>query len=266
MKNIATRRYLAHANAKGMLCFVGAFVLLSTPHNGALAQGGMGGGMGRGGAQGAGPGGGPPPGGRPGRGGPPRPMKPVKRTALDKPVAGMFRNADGDKDGVVTLEELRATINARRDTLVSARFQRIDSNRDGALSLPEFLSWQQQMGSASLYEAQPIILNGGPIPENIMPDLDNDMVDQALRLLIEPLSANLIANANSNYDRGLSLDELLVFERARFDAADTDGDGELSMMELRDLEPDNADRGPGGPRRPGGPAALHPPCSAGAQC
>lgn len=196
-------------------------------------------------------------------GGPPREMKPIKRAAFDKPVIAMFRTADSDKDGLVTLEELRAAIDARRDTLIRARFQRVDANHDGSLSLAEFLRWQQQMGSASLYEAQPITLNGGPIPETITPELDDDMADQALRRLIEPLSATVIVNANSNYDRGLSLGELLVFERARFDAADTDDDGGLSMFELRNLESDKPGRGPGDPRGPGGFGAPGGPSPAG---
>jgi len=186
-------------------------------------------------------------------------MKPLKRTSFDKAVTGMFRAADTNRDGTVTLDELRAVVAARRETIIRARFERIDADHDGSLSLSEFVAWQQHMGSAASSEDQRIIDRGGPVSETIEPDLGDKPGDRMLGMLIEPLSALAIVNANANYDAGVSLEELLAYEGKRFDAADTDGDGELSMDELRGPPGRPGDRGPGGPpdRRgpnpPGGP-------------
>lgn len=216
---------------------LGAALTLAAP---ALAQMGPGGGGFPGGPGGRGG----PPGGGP-RGERPRMIKPIRRDQLDKAVTGMFRAADRNGDGLVTFEELKSVIEARRDARIKARFERIDTNHDGTISAAEFFAWQHDMGSLASSEHQPVAEMGGPVPESIAPELDDDMAGMALHRLIEPLSAMVIASANTNYDNGVSLDELFAYERKRFDAADTDHDGMLSMEELRNLEP--RDRGPGGP-------------------
>jgi len=221
---------------------------------GDMGGGGMGG-MGGGGMGGEGMEGGGRHGGRMGGamgGGMMRPgpiaMKPIKREKLDKPVTEMFRVADTDRDGFVTLAELQAVLAARRDTIIRARFDRIDTNHNKSIEPQEFITWQAGLGSAASSESEAMGDNG-PVPESIAPDLGKGDEDRALRLLIEPLNAVVIANANVNYDRGVSLDELLAYERKRFDAADADKDGWLTPEELRSLSP----RGRGGfGRRAGG--------------
>lgn len=214
----------------------------------ASAQGGMpgggtpGGGMGDG-AMGRGPGGGPERGG-PG-GGKPREMKPVRRDRLDKPVTAMFTAADTNRDGLITLEELRSVLESRRDTIIRARFDRIDSNGDRLIQPDEFITWQRAMGSAASSDRSRSMADGmGPVEESIAPPLEDSKNDQVLNMVIEPLSAMVIVNANSNYDTGLSLEELLAYERGRFDKADSDGDGALSAEEIRHLRPQRPDGRP----------------------
>lgn len=179
-------------------------------------------------------------------------MKPLKREKLDKVATAMFRSADTDRDGIVTLDEIRAIFGARRDTLIRARFEKVDANHDSNISLAEFLAWQQQMGSAALSEDQPVAARSGPVGEAIHPDLD-DGDSPFLAMLIEPLSTMTITNANTNYDAGMSLEELLAYEHKRFDAADLNSDGELSMEEAREMTRRGEGQGFGGPRGPGGP-------------
>ncbi|MFS2110336.1 EF-hand domain-containing protein [Sphingomonas sp. Sphisp140] len=234
----------------------GAALTMAAPAFAQMGPGGGGGGFPGGG--GGGPGGhgrGGPPGGPGGPGGGrPKMMKPVKREKLDKVTTEMFRIADKNGDGLVTFEELKSVIDTRRDARIKARFERIDSDHNGSISAAEFFAWQHDMGSVASSEHQPVAEIGGPVSESIAPDLDED--DMALRRLIEPLNAMVIVNANTNYDNGVSLDELLAYERKKFDAADADHDGMLTMEELRALEP--RDRGPGGPGGPGGPMGRPP--------
>jgi hypothetical protein len=242
-----------------------AFLTLSTA---AFAQGGMGGGMGGMGGDDMGGGmeGGGRRGGRYGGGGMegvggsgpmmrtgPAVMKPIKREKLDKPVTEMFRAADTDHDGMVTLAEFQALLAARRDTIIRARFDRIDTNHNKSIDPQEFIAWQTGLGSVASSD-QGAMGDNGPIAESLSPDLGKGDEDQALRVLIEPLNAVVIANANVNYDKGVSLEELLDYERKRFDGADVDKDGWLTPQELYALSP----RGRGGAGR-GGPGAGGPP-------
>lgn len=218
---------------------LGAALLLSS---GALiAQGGPPGGAD---GMGGGPPGGMPPGGaRPSR---PRDMNPIKRVTLDKVVTAMFREVDTNADGLTTIQELRAVIQTRRDAIIRKRFTTVDKDGSGSISPEEFLRWQNRMGSLAMLDAGALGNRSGPVTEAVHPRLGDDPEDQILAHLILPIDATLIAQANSNYDGGLSLDELLVHERARFDAADSDHDGSLSSDEMRSLMP----RG----ERPGGPS------------
>lgn len=215
-------------------------------------------------AQGFPPGGdrGGPPGGGPPGGGPPRPMKPIKFEKLEKPIRAMFQAADTDRDGIVRLAEFQQIIADRREAAIRERFARIDSDRDGSIDIGEFLAWQRMAGSA---ETQPLLHNGAPISETIEPELGDGMEDRVLARLIVPLSTLAIVDANTNYDQGMSLEELIALQRKRFDEADRDGDGEISMEELRGLEPRGEGPGPGRPRGPGRSDAP-PPCPEGATC
>lgn len=218
-------------------------------------DGGMGGmqGMGGGGDMGGGPQGGPEDSGKPA---PPRPPKPVKRKQFDKLVTAMFRDADANKDGTVTVAELHSVVEARREATIRARFAAVDANRDGSLSAAEFMTWQKQMGSVASSDAQASGDRNGPIADAILPSPDGED-DYAIAAMIEPLSGTVIAQANINYDAGVSLDELLAYEGRHFEEADKDKDGELSPDELRPVRPAGRGRGPGGPG-PGGPGGPPP--------
>jgi len=213
-------------------------LLIAVPAN---AQGGMGGsgpggggGFPGGGSGGGGPGGGGAPGGGPSRGARPAVMKPIKRASYDGAVTAMFQIADMNHDGAVTLEEFRAAINARREAVFRERFARIDANRDNVVSVAEFIAWQMSLGSMPA-DDEDESARGGRISETLMPRLEGQS-SRRLASVIEPLSAVVITSANSNYDGSTTLAELLAFEGRRFDALDSDGDGELSEFEMRDID------------------------------
>lgn len=246
-------------------------VLIASLSTAAFAQGMPGGGMdgGMGGMGGGGMGGGGMGGMRGGRrggmgggmGGPgggthgPAAIKPLKRDKIEKPVTEMFRIADTNHDGTITLEELQALLVQRRDAIIRTRFDAIDGDHNGTISLAEFIAWQTHMGSAAGNEEEAMGDNG-PIPDSIPVPLGHDDEDRILRRLIDPLNATVIASANSNYDRGVSLEELLAYEYKKFDAADADKDGWLTPEEMRALG-GGGGRGRGG--FGGGPGRDGPP-------
>lgn len=220
------------------------------PGGGMPGEGGGGrGGMGRGDRSGMG--GGERPAG-PGRA--PVEFRDIKRDKIDKPVEDMFRAADANGDGIVTIEELHATLASRRAVLIRERFKAIDRNGDKVIDEREFIAWQESLGSLASSDANAGGIDLGLVPDTISPPLGKSAEDNALRLVIEPLGTTVLINANSNYDQGMSLAELLAYERKRFDAADTDHDGTLSLEELRALEPRGRAGGPGsrGPGAGGG--------------
>jgi hypothetical protein len=188
--------------------------------------------------------------GRHEQGGPPRirAIEPVERERFDRLVSDMFRAADSDRDGLVTIGEVRGVASARRDVLIGKRFEQVDRNSDRAVSRDEFFAWQHDLGSvAQSEEAQAI--GRGIVPETIAPDFRNEMEARLLTGIIEPMGASLVVDANSNYDAGLALDELLAYEGKRFDGADRDRNKAISI--------DEAPRREG--RLPGGVTGLPPP-------
>lgn len=232
----------------------------------AMAQmggmGGMGGGMGGGGMGGMGGGGGM--GGRrggdiggpgdmsPPRGGAPRDMKPIALKKYEAAVESMFRAADANKDGIVTLAEFEGVITARRNALIHQRFIGVDTNKDGRIDEGEFIAWESRKSSAEMAE------DGGEfadiVPDAIFPDLGEGERDMALRIAVEPLGPVAIAKANVDYDAGISLAELQAYERARFDKADTNKDLFLSREEIEAMRGGRGGGMPpmGGGRRGGG--------------
>jgi hypothetical protein len=82
---------------------------------------------------------------------------------------------------------------------------------------------------------------GEIIPDSVGPVLGDKERDMALAMAIEPFNAVVIAKANLNYDTGVSVEELLAYEGARFDKADANHDTYLVREELDALR-----GGPGG--------------------
>jgi Ca2+-binding EF-hand superfamily protein len=199
--------------------------------------------------------------GRPG--GRPAEAKPVSREKMVKPVEEMFQAADTNKDGFVTLDELRAVLDSKRDATIRERFKKIDTNGDKVIDEKEFVAWQAAMGTVAVSDVEARGAGFGIVQESLSPSWKDGRDDQILRAIIEPLSATVLVNANTNYDKGVTLEELLAYEYKRFDSADLDKDGQLYPQELRSLRPDGGPR-VGGGMRPADGGGMKPPPGGGA--
>jgi hypothetical protein len=211
---------------------------LAAPVSAHMAGGGMGqmGGMGDGGRMGHGHRGG----GFGGRGqrgegearrGPT--FKPIKRAHFDEVVTAMYRALDTKHNNMVTIAEADAARAAQRDAAIAARFAAIDTNHDKLIEPDEFLAWQRQQGDA-VAEGHGLGVNAGVAMADAVDLPGHDKGEDAvIRCIIGPIDGVVIAKANTNYDAGMSLGEMLAYENAKFDAIDTDHDGMISMEELR---------------------------------
>lgn len=210
----------------------------------AMAQmgGGMGG-MGSGGMGGGGMGGGHgshggDAGEAPSAGGDHQPhdMKPIALKTFDKAVESMFRIADANHDGLVTLAEFELVVTARRAAVIRDRFHAIDANRDGRIDEAEFIAWESRKGSAAMVDDMASEFSE-LVPDSIGPDLGEGERNVALMIAVEPLNPVVIARANTNYNAGITLNELMTYEHARFTRADTNQDGFLEREEIEALRP-----------------------------
>ena len=176
-------------------------------------------------------------------------FKPIKRAHYDELVKAIFREADGDHDGIVTTDEVTAALAAKRDAIIRERFAQIDANHDKLIEPDEFMAWQRSAGDAVAAGEEGGVNAGVPLGDAIdLPGHDKGE-DRLIRRILGPVDAVVIAKANTNYDKGCSLDELLTFEDAKFDAIDTNHDGELSIDELRAAKLAGEDGGRFGGRR-----------------
>ena len=158
----------------------------------------------------------------------------IRRSTFDEAVEKMFASADTDRNGLVTLDELRAGIETRRDTAIRGRFASIDANRDRTVSYDEFNQWQRSLGSANLSDELAATASNTVVSEDIGPEPERGPGGLTLVRLVAPLNATMLTAANTDYDAGASLAEVEAYEARRFDTFDANDDGWVTEGELRD--------------------------------
>jgi Ca2+-binding EF-hand superfamily protein len=163
--------------------------------------------------------------------GKPQGPRPIERKKFDEAVAKLFKQADTNGDGTITLAEFNAVIEARKSAAIGERFAEMDTNHDKSISFDEFAGWQRSLGSAVLSDKA----IGGSlaiVPEDIRLDTGRTFNDELLSRMVEPLNATMLVAANADYDAGVSLAELIAYEGKRFETADTNHDGFLTQDEI----------------------------------
>lgn len=196
----------------------------------------------------------------------PRMAEPIARKKFDQAVEKVFRAGDTNRDGTITLAEFNAAIEARKAAVIAQRFAAIDTDRNRQISIEEFTAWQHSLGSVILADsgAGALAQSGGLVAESLPLELGTGRDAEVFRDIIAPLSATLIVEANTNYDGGVSLEELLAYEGALFEKADLNKDGWLvpdeiiSLQEREGKRPGGPLGGPAGARGPGGPPPPPP--------
>jgi Ca2+-binding EF-hand superfamily protein len=166
-----------------------------------------------------------------------RPGEAVRRDRFDEVVAEMFASADSDRNGTLTLAELRATIEARKVAAIRGRFASVDLDRNQSVSFTEFDQWQRGLGSAALSDEAAASASIAAVSEDIGPEPGRGPGARVISRLVVPLNATMLVSANTDYDAGASLAEITAFEGRRFGAADANGDGWVTEDELRDAAP-----------------------------
>jgi hypothetical protein len=159
-------------------------------------------------------------------------IRPFERKRFDQAVGKLFKLADTNHDGTITLAEFNAVIAGRENRVIAERFDAIDTNHDHEISQAEFTQWQHGLGSAALSSSAAKPELGGLVAEEIRYPAGYGPRDEALSRLILPLTATMLVSANTNYDAGVSLDELVAYEGKRFEAADSNKDGWLTQAEI----------------------------------
>ena len=161
------------------------------------------------------------------------PGEAVRRDRFDEAVEKMFGLADSDRSGLLTLAELRAVIETRKDAAIRGRFASIDADRNQAVSFAEFNQWQRSLGSAVLSDEGAAAASNTVVSEDVAPPHDRGPGGQVLARLVVPLNATMLVAANADHDGGASLAEVAAYEGKRFEAADANKDGWVTGDELQ---------------------------------
>lgn len=161
------------------------------------------------------------------------PGEAIRRDRFDDSVAKMFASADTDRNGQVTLAELRAAIEARKVAAIQGRFASIDADRNQSVSFAEFDRWQRSLGSVVLSDEGAAAASNTVVSEDIRPEPIRGPGGPVLARLVVPLNATMLVAANTDHDGGASLAEVAAYEGKRFEAVDSNDDGWVTDGELR---------------------------------
>jgi hypothetical protein len=105
----------------------------------------------------------------------------VSPTAPAASTEALFTTMDTDRDGVISLDEMRTHLKERA-AAASGLFDRIDTNGDGVLSREELHAYVASQGSAALMPPEHESISASPAPSSSL--LDRPGVPERLKQLI----------------------------------------------------------------------------------
>ncbi|MDJ0977095.1 MAG: EF-hand domain-containing protein [Erythrobacter sp.] len=183
----------------------------------------------------------------------PKPPKPIAVEEYNKVVARQHKEADTDRDGFLTVAEVRDGVARLAQEAIRTRFEGIDTDGNGTITYAEFSSWQTTLGSRALSDRAASGVRVEMIPTSLPFDVGSGDSARLFRRMIQPLNPVMVSQSDQNYDGQVSVEELQTFQRKPFNMVDANSDGFIDFMEMQKA-------GPGmGQRRAGMPADGMPP-------
>ena len=164
-------------------------------------------------------------------------QKPMTRADMEAMVKAHFAEADANKDGFVTQEEMKAMRDRHMQAMMGEMFTRMDANGDGQISRAEFdahhaahmqAGKDAHAGHGNMMPPPPPP-PGGMGPEG-MKMMHGNMGDKDG---MGPLGAAAFAKADSNKDGKLSLAEVQAAQAERFAKLDANKDGVVTADERK---------------------------------
>lgn len=156
------------------------------------------------------------------------------------PVANWFAEADVNRDGALTRDELRAD--------AQAWFVVLDANADGQIDMPEVTRWEEDLVPEITRSPR-----GGPeTPRDRRAVLGRNELNTARQgagpysVINEP---HPIRGADSDFSYSVSVAEFRAAADRRFGLLDVDGDGKIALGNLRRTLVQGAGPAKGGQRR-----------------
>lgn len=162
------------------------------------------------------------------------------RAEVEKRIAERFAEADANKDGAVTSEELKAAVDkrladahAKMAEMRARMFDRLDADKNGAISRAEWDAHQAQM--MSMGDGHPGPDGKGPGQHRAMM-MGSDGGMAAMHMMQrgwDRWGDHWFTKADANNDGRVTLAEAKARPLAHFDKADANKDGTLTPEERR---------------------------------
>ncbi|MEM1132911.1 MAG: EF-hand domain-containing protein [Pseudomonadota bacterium] len=189
-----------------------------------------------------------------------RQLKPLELKKVEQTIERQHREADQDRNGYLTVEELRGQIDAMAQAIVQERFGRIDTDGNSSLSYAEFSAWQRSLGSQALDNSAARSFNQAMVPNSLPFKIEDRKFGRILRMLVKPLNVTILSQADGDYDGQISVEELKIAQSKRFRELDENSDGFLVRSEYPSRGGNRQDGEPQGERPQGGrPEGGRPP-------
>lgn len=161
---------------------------------------------------------------------------PQTRAQAEAKVREHFTRLDSNGDAVVTRDELTAFADAARDKAMDARFAQMDADKNGSISRAEFDAGHAERRGMIMRRNEMAMAPVPPAPPQagVMPPMPPKppRMGRHMRMMAGP-GGGLMMFADGDRDGRITLKEATDAALARFDKADADHNGTLTVEERR---------------------------------
>lgn len=148
-------------------------------------------------------------------------MKPdMSWPQMEERVKEHFAMMDANKDGAVTMDEIKTQGQAMRTQHLDEKFKMMDANGDGSISKAEFLAAHSAMREGARKKGSGHVM------------MDSAGKQSAMRM---KMGEKMFERADANKDGKVTLAEAIAAARAHFKAMDADKNGTVTAGERMDF-------------------------------